>query len=92
MIKSQDDLNTCNEGKRKSDVLIATIEKCEKLEEKLNIAHAAISNVQLWLSGFYEVLNNNCSRHNKSIPIGNFEDAFKTKAILLSEALEKIKE
>lgn len=42
MIKSQDDLNTCNEGKRKSDVLIATIEKCEKLEEKLKIAKEAL--------------------------------------------------
>ncbi len=36
MIKSQDELNTCNDGKRKSDVLIATIEKLEKTEEKLN--------------------------------------------------------
>ena len=35
MIKSQDELNTCNDGKRKSDVLIATIEKCEKLEKQL---------------------------------------------------------
>ena len=32
MIKSQDELNDCNEGKRKTDVLLATIEKCEKLE------------------------------------------------------------
>jgi hypothetical protein len=32
MIKSQDDLNTCNDGHRSSDVLVATIEKCEKLE------------------------------------------------------------
>ena len=37
-IKSQEELNTCNDGKRKTDVLIATIEKCEKLEEKLKIA------------------------------------------------------
>ena len=34
MIKSQDDLNTCNDGKRSSDVLVATIEKCEQLEKK----------------------------------------------------------
>lgn len=45
MIKSQDDLNTCNDGKRKSDVLIATIEKCEKLEEKLKIATNTIEQV-----------------------------------------------
>lgn len=44
MIKSQDELNTCNDGKRKSDVLIATIEKCEKLEEKLKIAKEKIGN------------------------------------------------
>ena len=34
MIKSQDDLNTCNNGDRSVDVLIHTIEKCEKLEKK----------------------------------------------------------
>lgn len=45
MIKSQDELNTCNDGKRKSDVLIATIEKCEKLEEKLKIATNTIEQV-----------------------------------------------
>lgn len=42
MIKSQDNLNTCNDGKRKSDVLIATIEKLEKTEEKLKIAKEAL--------------------------------------------------
>jgi hypothetical protein len=36
MIKSQDELNTCNDGKRSSDVLLATIEKCERLEQDLN--------------------------------------------------------
>ena len=34
MIKSQDDLNTCNDGHRSSSVLLETIEKCEKLENK----------------------------------------------------------
>lgn len=38
MIKSQDELNTCNDGKRKSAVLIATIEKLEETEEKLKAA------------------------------------------------------
>lgn len=38
MIKSQDDLNKCNDGKRSSDVLIHTIEKCEKLQKQLDIA------------------------------------------------------
>lgn len=38
MIKSQDDLNTCNDGKRSSDVLVATIEKCERLQKQLKIA------------------------------------------------------
>lgn len=37
MIKSQDDLNTCNDGKRSVDVLIHTIDKCEKLRTQLNI-------------------------------------------------------
>lgn len=34
MIKSQDELNTCNEGKRGSEVLLATIERCEALEKE----------------------------------------------------------
>lgn len=46
MIKSQDELNTCNDGKRKSDVLIATIEKCEKLEEKLKIAKEKLETIK----------------------------------------------
>jgi hypothetical protein len=46
MIKSQDELNTCNDGKRKSDVLIATIEKCEKLEKQLKIAILALEYIK----------------------------------------------
>lgn len=42
-IKSQDDV-TVNQGGRSSDVLLATIEKCEKLELKLNIAVNALKN------------------------------------------------
>jgi hypothetical protein len=34
MIKSQNELNTCNDGKRSSDVLLQTIEKCERLEQQ----------------------------------------------------------
>jgi hypothetical protein len=38
MIKSQDELNPCNDGKRSSEVLIKTIEKCEKLQKQLDLA------------------------------------------------------
>lgn len=34
MIKSHDELNTCNDGHRGSEVLLATIEKCEALEKE----------------------------------------------------------
>lgn len=37
-IKSQDDLNPCNDGKRSTDVLVATLEKCERLQKQLDIA------------------------------------------------------
>lgn len=37
-IKSQHELNTCNDGKRSSDVLVATLEKCERLQKQLDIA------------------------------------------------------
>lgn len=38
MIKSQDELNKCNDGKRSSEVLIKTIEKCERLQKQLDVA------------------------------------------------------
>ena len=41
MIKSQDDLN--RPEPRSVDVLIKTIEKCEKLEKQLNIAVETIT-------------------------------------------------
>ena len=50
MIKSQDDLNTCNDGKRSSDVLIHTIEKCEKLEKQLETAKAGLLSIATWLT------------------------------------------
>lgn len=37
-VESQDTLSDCNEGKRKTDVLIHTIEKCERLQKQLYIA------------------------------------------------------
>lgn len=47
-IKSQDDV-VVNQGGRSSDVLVTTIEKCEKLELKLNIAVEALKNA-FWLA------------------------------------------
>jgi hypothetical protein len=38
MIKSQDDLNPCNDGHRSSEVLVATIEKLEQTQKKLDMA------------------------------------------------------
>lgn len=43
MIKSQDDLNTCNDGHRSSSVLLETIEKCEKLQKQLDKAELMIA-------------------------------------------------
>lgn len=37
-VKSQNDLSTTNDGKRSSDVLLATVEKCERLQKQLEIA------------------------------------------------------
>lgn len=55
-IKSQDDV-VVNQGGRSSDVLVATIEKCEKLEKQLKIAvnrFLVIKNqIELWKTGYY---------------------------------------
>lgn len=37
-VDSQDNLCDCNEGMRKTDVLISTIEKCERLQKQLDLA------------------------------------------------------
>lgn len=44
-IKSQDELSTTNDGKRSSDVLVATLEKCERLQKQLDIAVKSIKAV-----------------------------------------------
>lgn len=44
-IKSQDDV-VVNQGGRSSDVLVATIEKCEKLEKQLKIAILALEYIK----------------------------------------------
>lgn len=83
MIKSQDELNTCNDGKRKSDVLIATIEKLEKTEEKLKIAKEKLETIKTTATfGKLKGIN------------ADTPDNMRLKAIvtLADDALEKIKE
>lgn len=41
-IKSQDDLNPCNNGRRSSDVLLSTIEELEKVKKQLGRCRFAI--------------------------------------------------
>lgn len=82
-IKSQEELNTCNDGKRKTDVLIATIEKCEKLEEKLKIAKETLEKIKTTAT-FGKL---------KGINVDT-PDNMRLKAIvaLVEEILKKIKE
>lgn len=47
MIKSQDELNPCNDGHRSSDVLLATIEKCEQTQKQLDIATMHLELIKL---------------------------------------------
>ena len=57
-VKSQDDLPTTNDGKRSSDVLVATLEKCERLQKQLDIAveglnqYAKPHNVNMYDGGY----------------------------------------
>ena len=44
-VKSQDYIN---EGGRKSDVLVATLEKCERLQKQLDISVKALRGVSVW--------------------------------------------
>lgn len=43
-VKSQHELT--NEGGRKSDVLVATLEKCERMQKQLDIAKTALKEIE----------------------------------------------
>ena len=81
-IKSQDDLN--QPEKHSTEVLVAAIEKCKKLEKQLCIAEDALkqyANETVWLTG-YDALGN-----------GGAECMFYCKGYETAKmALEKIKE
>lgn len=47
MIKSQDELNPCNDGKRSSSVLLETIEKCERLQKQLDKAERILNELAI---------------------------------------------
>ena len=47
MIKSQDELNPCNDGERSVDVLIHTIEKCEILQRQLDKAERILNELAI---------------------------------------------
>lgn len=47
MIKSQDELNTCNDGHRSSDVLVATIEKLEQTQKQLDKAERILNELAI---------------------------------------------
>lgn len=49
-VLSQSDLNECNSGKRSSDVLVATLEKCERLQKQLDIAFKALEDVATFMT------------------------------------------
>lgn len=56
MIENQDDLNPCNDGKRSSEVLVATIEKCERLQKQLDVAVSWLESISTLTCCFDEDL------------------------------------
>lgn len=62
--------------------------------EKLN-KEACLSlllDIDNWFMGVLGALNNESSEHNKSLPIGNFEQAFKYEHTTIEQLVKKIKE
>lgn len=76
MIKSQDVLNPCNDGHRSSEVLVATVEKCERLQKQLDIAVSWLESISTLACCFDEDL----------------KEQIKMVYRWSSEALEEIKE
>lgn len=46
VIKSQHELNTCNDGKRSSDVLLSTIEELEKIKKERDRYYNALLSIR----------------------------------------------
>ena len=55
MIKSQDELNTCNDGHRSSDVLLKAVEKCERLQKQLDMAIECLECIKFEYGGEYSL-------------------------------------
>ena len=62
------------------------------LQDKLDTAVKELEKVELWFSGMVGTLNNEYAEHNKSVPVGNFENALKQYAESINTALNQIKE
>lgn len=60
-VKSQSDLNPCNDGKRSSDVLLSTIEELERTKKQLDIAVTGLqyyANEDIYIES-HKVVNGN---------------------------------
>lgn len=75
-IKSQDDLNDCNAGRRKTDVVLSALEKCEKQAILLCKAAQAINNALHWLS-CPEDLSDITGKPNVQKAMDNLNDVYK---------------
>ena len=51
-----------------------------------------LKNIEAWFTGLVGTLNNECAEHNKNVPVGGFESAFKQHAERINTALDKIKD
>lgn len=66
--------------------------KLSKEKLKKDAIVRVLLDVECWLNGMVGVMNNEFSKHNKSMPIGNFEHAFKQNADALCGLIKSIKE
>lgn len=80
--------------KQLEDTLLRAIQAENKLSRenlKKDAVVEVLRGIELWMKGMVGAMSNECSEHNKSVPIGNFEEIFKAHADTLEDLIKRIK-
>ena len=67
---------------------IKLIEEIERLKKENKKLRDLLTELNVWFVGMVGTMNNECSEHNKNIPVGNFEYAMRTYADKIDEVLK----
>lgn len=91
--------NSAEYIQRLEEKLESTLSRAIQAENKLSrekmnkeACLSLLLKIDDWFVGMLETMNNECSEHNKSLPIGNFEQALKYEHSTIEQLVKNIKE